>query len=84
MKAKIDPKREFHEPAIPAYEKAAPPPQGLRHKLLELGPDEYFESDGLTFVEWADRVADLLPRERLEVTLEVTGETSRGVTLGGG
>src|SRR5688572_1112199 len=34
-------------------------------EFLALGPDEYFESNGLTFVEWADRVADLLPRERV-------------------
>ena len=33
-------------------------------EFLELGPEEYFESAGLTFVEWADRVADLLPAER--------------------
>jgi tRNA threonylcarbamoyladenosine biosynthesis protein TsaE len=52
-------------------------------EFLELGPDEYFESEGLTFVEWADRVAELLPPERLEITLEVTGETSRRVTLAG-
>jgi tRNA threonylcarbamoyladenosine biosynthesis protein TsaE len=50
-------------------------------EFLELGPDEYFESDGLTFVEWADRVADLLPVERLEITLEVTGETTRRATI---
>src|SRR5690348_4059909 len=25
-------------------------------EFLNLGPDEYFDSDGLTFVEWADRV----------------------------
>ena len=50
-------------------------------EFLELGPDEYFESAGLTFVEWADRVADLLPTERLEITLEVTGETSRRATI---
>ena len=34
-------------------------------EFLDLGPDEYFDSNGLTFVEWADRVADLLPDERL-------------------
>ena len=27
-----------------------------------LGPEEYFESDGLVLVEWADRVAALLCR----------------------
>jgi tRNA threonylcarbamoyladenosine biosynthesis protein TsaE len=46
-------------------------------EFLELGPQEYFDADGVTFVEWADRVADLLPAERIEITLEVTGESSR-------
>lgn len=52
-------------------------------EFLDLGPDEYFESDGLTFVEWADRVAHLLPDERLDITMEVAGETERRVTLRG-
>ena len=30
-------------------------------EFYELGIDEYFESDGLTLVEWGDRVADCLP-----------------------
>ena len=34
-------------------------------EFLNLGPDEYFDSNGLTFVEWADRVADLLPADRV-------------------
>ncbi len=46
-------------------------------EFLNLGPDEYFDSNGLTFVEWADRVADVLPAARIEITIEVTGETSR-------
>ena len=50
-------------------------------EFLGLGPDEYFESDGLTFVEWADRVEHLLPEERVEIELEVTGDTSRRATL---
>jgi tRNA threonylcarbamoyladenosine biosynthesis protein TsaE len=46
-------------------------------EFQELGPDEYFESSGITLVEWADRVAGLLPPERIEVHIAVTGETSR-------
>jgi len=42
-----------------------------------LGPEEFFESDGLTIVEWADKVADCLPDERVEIDIEVTGPTSR-------
>jgi tRNA threonylcarbamoyladenosine biosynthesis protein TsaE len=43
----------------------------------QLGPDEYFESDAITLVEWADRVEACLPRERIDVHIEVTGENSR-------
>jgi tRNA threonylcarbamoyladenosine biosynthesis protein TsaE len=52
-------------------------------EFLELGPDEYFESDGLTFVEWADRVAELLPPDHLEIQLEVVGDTKRRITING-
>jgi tRNA threonylcarbamoyladenosine biosynthesis protein TsaE len=52
-------------------------------EFLELGPEEYFESSGITFVEWADRVAALLPAERLEIVLEVVGETQRRITIRG-
>jgi tRNA threonylcarbamoyladenosine biosynthesis protein TsaE len=52
-------------------------------EFLNLGPDEYFDSNGLTFVEWADRVAELLPAERVEITIEVTGETDRQISIRG-
>jgi tRNA threonylcarbamoyladenosine biosynthesis protein TsaE len=50
-------------------------------EFLGLGPDEYFESEGLTFVEWADRVADCLPPGRLEIQCDAIGETARRYTL---
>ena len=52
-------------------------------EFLELGPDEYFESDGLVFIEWADRVAHLLPAERLEISIEIVGDTERQITIEG-
>jgi tRNA threonylcarbamoyladenosine biosynthesis protein TsaE len=52
-------------------------------EFIELGPDEYFAADGLTFIEWADRVEHLLPEERVEIEIEVTGDTTRRVTLFG-
>ena len=42
-----------------------------------LGPEEYFDRDGLVLIEWADRVAGSLPRERIEIQIEVTGPDSR-------
>jgi tRNA threonylcarbamoyladenosine biosynthesis protein TsaE len=52
-------------------------------EFLELGPDEYFNSAGVVFVEWADRVAELLPKEHMEISMEVLGETSRRITIDG-
>ncbi|MCE5266483.1 MAG: tRNA (adenosine(37)-N6)-threonylcarbamoyltransferase complex ATPase subunit type 1 TsaE [Planctomycetaceae bacterium] len=42
-----------------------------------LGVEEYFESDALVLIEWADRVEVSLPPERLEIHIEVTGPESR-------
>ena len=51
----------------------------LRHQdeFLALGPEEYFQSDGLVLVEWADRVESCLPKDRIEVRIEITGPQSR-------
>ena len=50
-------------------------------EFQQLGPDEYFESDGLVLVEWADRVERSLPREYLEICIDVTGAESRRFTI---
>jgi len=46
-------------------------------EFLALGPEEYFESDGLVLIEWADRVADGLPGEYLQIDIAVTGANER-------
>ena len=46
-------------------------------EFLALGPEEYFDGDGLVLVEWADRVAMCLPKQRVEIHIEVTGADSR-------
>jgi tRNA threonylcarbamoyladenosine biosynthesis protein TsaE len=46
-------------------------------EFLEIGAEELLDGDGLCLVEWADRVDEVLPRERLEVRIEITGEHSR-------
>ena len=46
-------------------------------EFLELGPEEYFESPAISLVEWSDRVEDCLPLDRIEIQIEVTGETQR-------
>jgi tRNA threonylcarbamoyladenosine biosynthesis protein TsaE len=50
-------------------------------EFLALGPEEFFESDALVFVEWADRVEVCLPSSRVEICIEVTGPQSRRFTV---
>ena len=38
-------------------------------EFLDLGAAEYFEAGGVCLIEWADRVAPALPRDRLEIEL---------------
>lgn len=52
-------------------------------EFLNLGPDEYFDSAGFTFVEWADRVASLLPPGYVEITIDPTENTERRFTVRG-
>jgi tRNA threonylcarbamoyladenosine biosynthesis protein TsaE len=47
----------------------------------ELGPAEYFESPGVTFIEWADRVAACLPKEHLVIECAAIGEQARTFTF---
>ena len=46
-------------------------------EFAELGAHEYFQGDGVSLVEWADKVPACLPADHLEVRIEPTGDTSR-------
>ncbi|MDO5566054.1 MAG: tRNA (adenosine(37)-N6)-threonylcarbamoyltransferase complex ATPase subunit type 1 TsaE, partial [Planctomycetia bacterium] len=46
-------------------------------EFIELGPEEYFYGDGLSFVEWSERVESVLPPDRLDIEIEITGNDSR-------
>lgn len=46
-------------------------------EFLELGPEEYFDSVGITFIEWADRVAEVLPKKRLEIEITIQPDDGR-------
>jgi tRNA threonylcarbamoyladenosine biosynthesis protein TsaE len=49
--------------------------------LFELGATEYFESDGVCFVEWADRFPACLPNDRLVIDLDVVDESKRNIDV---
>jgi tRNA threonylcarbamoyladenosine biosynthesis protein TsaE len=50
-------------------------------EFLALGPEEYFDSDGLVLIEWADRVAEGLPEDFLQIEISVVGENRRRFEL---
>jgi len=43
--------------------------------------EEYFYGDGVTVIEWADKIRRLLPRKYIEVKLKVTGENKRSIEI---
>lgn len=50
-------------------------------EFLEIGPEEYFDSSGITLLEWADKIAACLPLSYLRIEIEVVGETARQFTV---
>ena len=46
-------------------------------EFLDLGVDEYFASDGVCLVEWADKVAGVLPAEHLRIEIVIIAEAAR-------
>ena len=54
---------------------------GSAREFAELGVAEYFEAGGVCLIEWAEKVTDVLPADRLTITLTVTGPQSRRAEL---
>ena len=46
-------------------------------EFADLGLDELFASDGIALVEWADRVVEYLPRDRLEIRIMIDSPMAR-------
>jgi len=51
-------------------------------EFIEAGLEEYLLVEkGFTAIEWAGRINDILPEERLEVKFELRGEDERGIEV---
>ena len=66
--------KEYPDGELPLYHMDV---YRIEENVNELGLDEYFYGNGVTVVEWADMIGDYLPKERLDITIKVTGEDSR-------
>ena len=49
--------------------------------IESLGFSEFFYANGLTVVEWPERLGNLMPAERLHIELVISGEASRTAHL---
>ena len=50
-------------------------------ELDQLFFEEYWEDDGISVIEWADRAPDRLPESRITIMIEYLNETSRSITI---
>ncbi|UCD66280.1 MAG: tRNA (adenosine(37)-N6)-threonylcarbamoyltransferase complex ATPase subunit type 1 TsaE [Deltaproteobacteria bacterium] len=50
-------------------------------EIESLGFAEYFYSNGLTVIEWPERLENLMPTERLHIELAISGEAARTANL---
>ena len=51
-------------------------------ELYDIGFEEYVnDSEAAVFIEWANRVPEILPENRYQVDIEILGELSREITI---
>jgi tRNA threonylcarbamoyladenosine biosynthesis protein TsaE len=50
-------------------------------EIVNLGLEQYFESDGLCVVEWAEKGISVFPAEHLLISLEYLTETDRNIVI---
>lgn len=50
-------------------------------EAYEIGIDEYFGGDGLCFIEWPEKIEELLPDDIINVTITPQQDGSREVTI---
>ncbi len=48
-------------------------------EALNLGIDDYLDSDGVTVIEWAERIASILPEKTIHIRLEPGDEPNERI-----
>jgi len=50
-------------------------------EILDLGYEEYFYGEGLTVIEWAEKIENLLPRDHLKIDIKFKSYYERIISL---
>ena len=51
-------------------------------EAFDIGVEDYFDSGALCFLEWPERVADILPNDTVKVTITVNDDDTRTIIIG--
>ncbi len=51
-------------------------------EAYDIGVDEYFSGNGLCFIEWPQKIAEILPEDIINVTISVLPDDSRQIEIG--
>ena len=70
--------KEYNSGELPLYHMDV---YRLEDTNEDLGIEEYFDKGGVTIIEWADMIKDILPEERLDIKFKITGENTRVLVL---
>ena len=46
-----------------------------------IGFNDYFNSDGVSIIEWSELISDILPEERLDIKFKIIDENTRIIKL---
>jgi len=50
-------------------------------EALDMGYEEYFYSGEYCFIEWPEKIADLLPKHYLDINIEILADTQREIRI---
>jgi tRNA threonylcarbamoyladenosine biosynthesis protein TsaE len=50
-------------------------------EALDMGCEEYFYSGDYCFIEWPDKIPDMLPSHYINITISVLNDTSRKISF---
>lgn len=50
-------------------------------EAFDIGVEDYFDSGALCFLEWPERIADILPNDTVKVSIIVNDDDTRTITI---
>lgn len=52
-----------------------------KKELVDLGYEEFFYDSGICIIEWAEKIKELLPKKRIEISLNIISKSERRIKV---